>query len=125
MAALSDADTIRMALRAACSTEVNKLFFDFIGHAVLVTATDDQLLSHIKTIAVKGLHKEVHRANFNKLKKEDGGNVTHFVARLKAQTSLCSFTVTCSCHKKVRFAEDMVAQQLVQHYATRNTSPKC
>ena len=113
MAALSDADTIRMELRAACSTEVNKLLFEFVGPAVLDTATEDQLLSHIKTIAVKGLHKEVHRVNFGKLKQEDGENVTHFVARLKAQAALCSFTVTCSCHENVSFAEEMVAQQLV------------
>ena len=45
MAALSEADTICMELRAARSTEVNKLLFEFVGPAVLDTATKDQLLS--------------------------------------------------------------------------------
>ena len=112
-AVLSDADTIRMELRAACSIEFNKILFDFVGPPVLYTASEDQLLSHNMTIYVKGLHKEVHRVNFGKLRQGDSENFTHFVARLRAQAALCSFTVTCSCHENVSFAEEMVAMQLV------------
>ena len=101
MTALSVADKIRMELRAACS---------IVGPAVLDTANKGQLLSHIKTIAVKGLHQEVYRVNDE---QEDCENVTHFVARLKAQAALCSFTVSCSCNENVSFAEEMVTKQLV------------
>lgn len=113
MASLTQPDEIRMELRAACSSDVNKLLFEFVGPTILNSATEAQLLNHIKGVAVKGLHKEVHRVNFGKITQSDGESITHFVARLNAQAALCSFTITCSCEAKVSFAEDMVAQQLV------------
>ena len=70
MAGLSQEEEIRMELRAACSSDVNKLLFEFVDPAILDTATEDQLLSYIRKIAVKGLHKEVHRVNLVKLSKE-------------------------------------------------------
>ena len=113
MASLTQADEIRMELRAACSSDVNKFLFEFVGPNILDNATEEQLLAHIKSVAVKGLHKEVHRVTFGKLKQGDGESVTHFVARLNAQAALCGFSVTCTCHEDVSFAEEMVAQQLV------------
>ena len=113
MTGLKEIADIRMELRAACSNEVNKLLFEFVGATPLDGASEDELLGHIKGIAVKGLHKEVHRVNFGKLKQGDNENITHFVARLKAQASLCSFNVECPCGTKVSFAEEMVSQQLV------------
>ena len=113
MAALTREDEIRMELRAACSSDVNKLLFEFVGPEVLDNASESQLMAHIKGIAVKGLHKEVHRMNFSKIKQGDGESVTHYVARLKSQASLCLFSVACSCHQNVSYAEEMVAQQLV------------
>ena len=113
MAAISDADEIRMELRAACSSDVNKLLFEFVGPTTLNTATEEEMLGHIKSVAVKGVHKEVHRMNFSKIRQGDGENVTHYVARLKSQASLCSFTVKCGCDESVSYAEEMVAQQLV------------
>ncbi len=71
------------------------------------------MLQHIHNVAVRGLHKEVHRLNFSKLHQKDGESITHYVARLKAQATLCSFTVQCSCQQSVCYAEDMVSQQLV------------
>lgn len=113
MTSLSKVEDIRMELRASCSSDVNKLLFEFVGPATLDNATEAELLAHIKTVAVKGLHKEVHRMNFSKLKQGDGESITHYVARLKSQASLCGFFVACGCHEKVSYAEEMVAQQLI------------
>ena len=113
MTGLTSEDKIRMELRASCSPDVNKLLFEFVGPTILDRASEVELMGHIKGIAVKGLHKEVHRMNFSKIKQGDGENVTHYVARLKSQGSLCNFSVQCACHEKVSYAEDMAAQQLV------------
>ena len=98
---------IRMELRAACSPDVNQLLFEFVGPDTLDNASENELLAHIKSIAVKGVHKEVHRKHFGKVKQGDGESVTHYVARLKSQASLCGFTVECSCHQRVSYAEEM------------------
>ena len=113
IAGLSQEEEIYSELRAACSSDVNKLLFDFVGLTILDTAKEDQLVSDIKKISVKGLLKEVHCVNFGKIKQGDGESVTHFVARLNAQAALCNFSVTCSCEAEISFAEDMVFQQLV------------
>ena len=113
MLAMSDVEEIRMELRAACSPDVNKLLFEFVGPSTLNTATEAELLEHIKSVAVKGVHKEVHRMNFSKIRQSDGENITHYVARLKSQASLCSFTIKCGCEESVSYAEEMVSQQLV------------
>ena len=113
MTGLVNTIDIRMELRAACSMEVNKLLFEFVGATTLDGASEEELLAYIKGIAVKGLHKEVHRVNFGKLKQSEGESITHYVARLKAQAALCEFSVNCSCAQKVSFSEEMVSQQLV------------
>ena len=104
-----------MELRTACSNEVNKLLFEFIGKATLdsTTMTEEILLGHIRSVAVKGVHKEVHRMNLGKITQSVGESITHYVARLKAQSLLCEFQITCSCNLSPSFAEEMVAQQLI------------
>ena len=113
MAGLNGREWIRMELRAACSTDVNKLLFEFVGPEKLDAASEEDLLVHIKSIAVKGVHKENYRMKFGKMKQSNGESVTHYVTGLKAQTALCEFKVNCDCHQQVSFAEEMVAQQLV------------
>ena len=116
MTSLTDADSIRMELRAACSPDVNKLLFEFIGSTTLNTASEQQLMTHIRAVAVKGTHKEVHRMNFAKLTQMEGETITQFVARLKSQAALCQFNVTCSAHTPptpISYADEMVTQQLI------------
>ena len=67
MTNLTTTEEIRLELRAACSNEVNKLLFEFIGAATLDVCTEENLLGHIRAVAVKGTHKEVHRLSFSKL----------------------------------------------------------
>jgi hypothetical protein len=112
---LRETQEIVLELRATCSQEVNKLLFEYVGAATLNSPAleEEDLLSHIKSVAVKEIHREVHRINFGKHTQSSGESITHFAARLKAQASLCQFNVSCSCQLKVSFAEEMVSQQLV------------
>ena len=116
MTDLTEVDDIRMELRAACSKDVNRLLFEFVGATILDTATEDDLLTHIRSVAVKGTHKEVHRLNFSKLSQMEGETITQFTARLKSQAALCQFTIVCGDHhlpKRISFADEMVSQQLI------------
>ena len=118
MCELQDMDvaSIRLELRACCSTEVNKLLFEYVGTTVLNACSEEELLNHIRSIAVKSVHKEVHRMSFNTMSQEKGESITQFVARLKSKAFLCQFVVVCtSCnpHESVSYAEDMVGQRLV------------
>ena len=85
MIGLSDTDeaTVRQELRTACSPEVNKLLFEYVGAQILDVCTEVELLSHVKSVAVKTVHKEVHRMAFNKMSQNHGESVTNYVARLK------------------------------------------
>ena len=85
----TDLETIRMELRAACSTDVNKMLFEFVGPEVSNACTEDELLAHIKSIAVKQVHHEVHQMNFHVMSQDEGEPITSFVARLKSQAFLC------------------------------------
>ena len=115
MAGVTTVDNVRMELRAACSTEVNKMLFEFVGPTTLADCTEAQLLAHIKSVAVKQVHHEVHQMNFHLMTQQDGESITHYVSRLKAQAFLCKFEVQCTCDpaSTVKYADQMVAQRLV------------
>lgn len=72
MTKISDPVEIRNELRSTCSPVINKLLFDFVGASTLNSCTEQQLLAHIKLVAVKGVHKEVHRQNFHSLQQSPG-----------------------------------------------------
>ena len=115
MGNLSGETVIRNELRACCSEEVDRMLFNFVG-AALKTATEVQLLNHIKSIAVVGVHKEVHRQKFNKMVQAEGQGIVQFVAKLKAQSTLCAFVVRCKsngCDEEVSFAEEMISTQMI------------
>jgi hypothetical protein len=75
--------------------------------------TESELLNHIKTVAVKTIHPEVHRWSFSQVTQNDGEGITRYVGRLKSQAALCNFTVKCSCHTDVSYAEQMVSHRLI------------
>ena len=114
MANIMDVNIIRMELRAACSDDVNKLLFEFVGTGALDVCSEEDLLKHIKAVAVKVVHKEVHRMTFNTMTQNDGETTTSYVARLKSQAFLCEFKIACpSCDtEEVSYADEMVAQRL-------------
>ena len=103
-------------LCAACSDEVNKLLFEYVGPEALKACSEIELLKHIKDVAVKSIHKEVHRMAFNKMCQNAGEAITNYVARLKAKAFLCEFHILCTEHDPhltVSYAEEMVSQRLV------------
>ena len=115
MAQLTKKEDLILELRAACSDEVNKMLFQFTGPEKLgdPSLTEGALLEMIKTIAVKGTHEEVHRLHFGKLSQAAGETVTQFVARLRSQSLMCNFQVTCTCGNANSYAEDRVAERLI------------
>ena len=116
MTGINNENMLRMELRAACSHDVNKLLFEFVGADILNAATENTLLDHIKSVAVKGTHKVVRRMNFFRLYQMDGETTTQFVARLRSQAMLCQFKITCHNHDPptfINFADEMITQQLV------------
>ena len=116
MTAVTNVNMLRLELRAACSQDVNRLLFEYIGADALNTADENELLDFIKSVAVKGTHKEVHRMKFFRLCQMDGETITQFVARLRSHAILCKFKVVCENHEEpnpVSFADEMIAHQLV------------
>ena len=102
MCNLADTDvaSTRLELRASCSTEVNKLLFEYVGATVLNSCTEAELLEHIKAVAVKTTHKEVHRMAFSTISQDQGESVTQFVSRLKAKAFLCQLGIIEKSHKE-------------------------
>ena len=85
MAKLSDARDIRNELRSTCSPSVNEMLFNFVGPTHLNDATEEDLLSYIKSLAVKTVKPEVYRQQFFVMKQSDGESITRFISRLKSQ----------------------------------------
>ena len=114
MCNLSEKSQILMNLRESCSTEINRLLFQYVGEQELNSPalTEEKLLAHIKSVAVQSIHTEVHRWHFNQLEQQDSEPATKFVGRLKAQAALCKFQVQCSCSEWVSYDEEMVSQRL-------------
>ena len=83
MAKLTEALEINDNLRQCCTEQLNKRLFDIKGSAALNSATEEVLLGWIKELAVKGVHKEVHRTRFVKLKQKQGESINSYYGRLK------------------------------------------
>ena len=111
----TDVHTIRNEVRAACSNEVNKLLFEYVGKTKLSTCTEEDLLNYVKSVAVKVKHKEVHRLEFGQMVQKDNQKVSHFIAALKAKATLCKFEVKCGHEDDsvVSYAEERVSERLI------------
>ena len=123
MTALRNVDEIRNELRSACTAAVNEMLFNFVGPEVLNNATEDELLEHIKSVAVKTVHPEVYRQQFFVMKQSDGESITSFVSRLKSQAMLCAFKKKCDCINdrcETSFSEEMIRSQVIS--GLRNAS---
>jgi len=123
MAGLSNTAEIRNELRAACSQKVNEMLFNFVGPDPLQTASENDLLGFIKSVAVKTVHPEVYRQHFYNLKQSDSETITSFISRLKAQAMLCAFQCKGTCGNDTctpSYAEEMIRSQLIA--GLRNSS---
>ena len=116
MADLEEEKEICLELRETCSSEVNRLLYQYKG-ADALNANDlkeKDLLEFIKIVAVKSIHKEVHRWHYGQITQMDAEPAAQYVGRLKSRASLCGYTVECgNCSKQVSYAEEMVSQRLV------------
>ena len=116
MMKLDNPIAIRQELRLTCSNEVNKMLFNFKGPDTLNAASETEMLTHIKSVAVKGVHQEVHRQRFKSMRQQDGEMIVHFVSRLKAQAMLCAFNCTCKsadCETENSYVDDMISSQII------------
>ncbi len=93
----TDVESICLELRESCSSDLNKLLFEYVGASKLEACNEAQLLQLIKSIAVKTVHKEVHRMAFHAMFQEEGEPVTQWVARLNSKACQCKFVVPCTC----------------------------
>lgn len=115
IANLESNEDVCLELREACSANVNKSLYQYIGAVDLnsPTLTEAKLMEYIKFVAVKPIHPEVHRWNFNGLTQNEGEPVAQFVGRLKGEAALCRFSVKCTCDRDVSYADEMISQRLV------------
>ena len=125
MSKLTDIVDIRDNLRQCCTDQLNKRLFDIKGSSALNNSTEDQLLGWIKDIAVKGVHKEVHRTQLVKLRQKEGQSINSYYSALKAESSLCDLRVAapatcgaidCNCTNhgiQVSYQDDLIATQLI------------
>jgi hypothetical protein len=69
MTKLEENEEVCLELREACSTEVNRLLYDYVGATELnkPTLEEDTLMEYIKKVAVKSIHPEVYLWNYGKL----------------------------------------------------------
>ena len=96
--------------------DVNRLLFEYVGATALNIATEEELVTHMKRVAVKGTHKEVYRMKFFRLSQMDTETTTQYVTRLRSQAVLCQFKIACTNHEQhtfVNFADEMITQQLI------------
>lgn len=112
MSMLATDEDIRNELRSTCSKEVRTMLFNFIGSEFLVNASEVELVAYIKSVAVRSVHKEVHRQEFRVLRQEEGENITGFAARLKAKAIQCKFD-SGKCTSKCSYADEMISSQII------------
>ena len=110
-----------LELHEACSPQVHKLLYQYVGTGALhnETITEEELLTHIKSVAVKAINVEVYRWRFTQLRQEQGEPVTKYVGRLKSEAVLCNYFVKCQCDREITFAEEMISQQLITGLANQ------
>ena len=69
----------------------------------------------------------MHRQCFHSLRHSEGESVTHYLAKLQSQASLCDFRVKCpnkSCQAQVSFSEEMISGQLIAGLANMDHQVK-
>ena len=111
---LADEGELCLELRECCSTDVNKLLYEYRKDELSkADLSEDELLNFIKEVSVKTIHPEVHRWHFTLKSQEAGEAITRYVGRLKAQAALCNFSMRCKCNRSVNYAEAMITQQMV------------
>ena len=103
-------------LRACCSKELRKTLFDLLGSTTLKSLGEKALLEKIRSVAVIGKNKAVHRKEFYEIHQAPDEPVNRFVAKLRAKAERCNFTQPCSnndCEQLNNYGDEMVKDQMV------------
>ena len=112
-------------MRAACSTELKRDLFDFLGGDVIDTLTEQELLDNMKTLAIQGKNKAVHRKEFYAMIQDPDQAIQGFVASLRSKAQHCRFVFRCKSdlcnHQMTSYAESMVEDQMVVGCADADT----
>ena len=119
IAEVEDETEICLELRESCSPAVYKLLYQFVGTEELnkPDITEVDMLAHIKQVAVKSIHEEVHRWNYAQMTQQSGEPIAKYVGRLKGQAGLCNFQAKCHCGLYASYADEMIGQRLVSGLA--------
>ena len=105
-----------LELKTCCSIVLRREIFDYLGCDELSNITEAEFLKHMKTLAVKGKNKSVHRKEFYTMEQSSGQSIQAFVTKLRSKASHCDFKVRCSntnCGQLVCYAEEMISDQMV------------
>ncbi|XP_057298990.1 uncharacterized protein LOC130629697 [Hydractinia symbiolongicarpus] len=92
------------------------MLYNFVGPDALDRATEAELLSYIKSVAVKTIYPEVYRQQFISMRQSDSETITHFISRLKSQAMLCNFSRKCDCDDQnceISYSENMIMSQII------------
>ena len=96
--------------------QLNTWLVQMHGPGTLGSCIEAQLLGFIKVIAVRCMHKEVHRAAFQGMHQQQGVLYQAYAATLKAKPELCQYRMVapvckgdlcnCSGHKQLLYYRD-------------------
>ena len=107
---------ITLELRAACTTELRRALYNFIGQAKLSTFDEITLKAFICQMAVKGKNTAVYRHEFYSMAQSAEESIRSFVGKLREKASHCHFVITCldaDCKTDISFNEAMITDQMV------------
>ena len=88
-------------LRKCCTKGLRKTLFDFVGSTTPGTLSEEGILEKIKVSAVIGKNKAVHRKEFYDIPQSPDELVNLFVAKLKAKSERCNFTIKYSVENRI------------------------
>ena len=80
--------------------QLNTRLVQMHGPGTLGSCIEAQLLGFIKVIAVRCMHKEVHRAAFQGMHQQQEELYQAYAARLKAKAELCQYRIVARACKK-------------------------
>ena len=78
---------------------------------------EDDLLAAIKRLAVKEESTLVHRMKLSKMTQAPGTSIRTFLASLRGQAALCSFTAACAetgCTHKFDYSNEIIKDNLIR-----------
>ena len=113
-------------LKAACEGRLLRRVYDAGDFDTLTT--EPLLLSQMKKIAVRVVHKTLHLQNMWAMCQGPEETIRAYCSRLVGTVELCDLTVICSlatCTQKTSYRDQVVMQALLKGMRTRTSAPGC